>query len=597
MLNVRLKRQIKFSLWFGALSVVTMVSFNNCSGSHSTNSALSASDINACDDELQSFYGNSVRAYVNKTNSCASCHNDAGASTSKFASENLGTAYAQFKEIGMERLQAVAVDPTHATGISGGQHQEPFNNLTYFWERALQKNITCKSNVPLSDGSLVGRGQVAESIYFGTATETLTWNLLDAKDVIEGVNVPAVFQVDVAVNYETIDGAQVATGYRFSNPRAFALVGDFQINLEGIYFMAGNRVMADLVDYSAISQTIKGVNTTVLAAQTDIGYSSQLSNFDEIQVFIRRASSTLRTDNPPIPPDPAISLAGGAMFTNNATVNVSITNDATAVRWCLTNLNERPATTNDPCPGAEAIPGRINGWAVARPTNFNFNLVSSPVAGDNLQLYLWIANSDLKISEGSPNDGVLFDNVRPNKPTFTVTANNDPATGSQIADINITSDPDVIRWCVREGLTAQNNAGGCNFTSTKPTTVGLSANGARVITVFGQDAAGNTNQNPNAVTVTNTLGQISYTQLTAADSSSRAIFKNTCALCHSSAGSNPAALAAMDIMDYAAVVARKTQILDRIDNVSSPMPATGLMAERERALIRLWLSQTATPVQ
>ena len=42
MLTVRLKRQIKFSLWFGALSVVTMVSFNNCSGSHSTNSALSA---------------------------------------------------------------------------------------------------------------------------------------------------------------------------------------------------------------------------------------------------------------------------------------------------------------------------------------------------------------------------------------------------------------------------------------------------------------------------------------------------------------------------------------------------------------------------
>lgn len=575
-----------------------MVSFNNCSGSHSTNSALSASDINACDDELQSFYGNSVRAYVNKTNSCASCHNDAGASISKFASENLGTAYSQFKDIGMERMQAVAVDPTHATGISGGQHQEPFNNLTYFWERAIQKNITCKSNEPLSDGSLVGRGQVAESIYFGTVTETLTWNLLDAKDVIEGVNVPAVFQVDVAVNYETIEGAQVATGYRFSNPRAFALVGDFQINLEGIYFMAGNRVMADLVDFSAISQTIKGVNTTVLAAQTDIGYSSQLSNFDEIQVFIRRASSTLRTDNPPVPPDPAITLAGGAMFTNNATVNVAIANDATAVRWCLTHINERPATTNDPCPGVEAIPGRINGWAVARPTNFNFNLVSSPVLGDNLQLYLWVANSDLKISEGSPNDGVLFDNVRPDPSVIaSLTVNTDPMTGSQVANINITSPPDVIQWCIEEGVTADNNAGGCVFMSEKPTVIGLKAGGTRVVTVFGRDAAGNNSNASVAVSVANPFGQINYAQLTATDGSARAIFKNTCALCHSSAGSNPTALAAMDIMDYAAVVARKTQIKARIYDSANPMPATGLMAERERALIKLWIDQTTIPAQ
>jgi mono/diheme cytochrome c family protein len=316
---------------------------------------------------------------------------------------------------------------------------------------------------------------------------------------------------------------------------------------------------------------------------------SVISSGDKISFAFGYFSLRQRTDNPPTPPSPTVAAKNP--YTRVAQVPISIGNDGTARRWCLTSVATKPTSTAVACPGFEGK--TTTGWLTARPANFDLTTLGrTPASGETITFYLWVANSDLKISAAPGQGQVVFDSTAPASPTFGSVS----LGATQIADlVGLGDSNEPVSWCVQETATMAEaqKADGCKFVSTKPIYVGLRGSGTRYVAVFVQDRAGN-QARTDVKTVVNTYGRISYEQLTSTTSGARGVFASRCVSCHGTGGQSNAN---WDVTSYSATVAKKDKVLSRIDDTAQPMPPTGLLEERERALIRLWLTQTSTPVQ
>ena len=172
------------------------------------------------------------------------------------------------------------------------------------------------------------------------------------------------------------------------------------------------------------------------------------------------------------------------------------------------------------------------------------------------------------------------------------------------------NESDVTGWCVIEQnaiLNApnkpdlKNNCWNWTDLSVKPTTVGFKEGGTRRVWVYVRDKAGNVSAASNVVQASNPFGAITYTQLTKPAGGPRAIFQNRCYTCHGT-NANPG-YSQLKLFNYqdALEVAEEGTLVSRINNVISPMPNVngGLMPQRERDLIRLWVTpeEGNTPLQ
>ena len=589
-LRIGLKQKTWISLALGAaLLPILSACFGAPQAVQTSLSAGAEQQRGFCEAGLKAAFESTYRPLLTDSSLCLSCHTDGGASPFKFASPDLTTAFSAFLQVGADRVGVNATNPTHAPGRTGPALETQFSQAHTRWIPAYAEFERCLGSSGGSDALNAGN-KSSSDLYFGDGrTATLTWQLSDVDITPSTARFPATFSIDVRVDYQNVGGEMIAVGYVFTNPRLSMLTGEFEVEIEGLIVRINDVQAPGIEPFLSARRTFRGVDPQNLYSGQVRSALPVVTSGDKFSVSFGYVHLRARTDNPPIPPTPV--LAARNAFTRTAQVPVSISNDATARRWCLTASTSRPNSTAEPCPGFEGA--TTNGWLTARPANFDLAALGRAVtSGETVSFYLWVANSDLKISAGAGVTQVTFDTTAPVGLTLAALA----VTDTQIADLTGLQDPnEPVTWCVLESSaqTGVERSDNCSFGATKPAFVGLRGGGTRYVAVFARDRAGNISRSE-IRTATNPFGRITFQQLNDVAQGARAVFLNRCASCH---GTTMPQQALWDSSLYADTVAKRTSILNRIDSATQPMPPTGLLDAKERALIRLWYTQTSTPVE
>lgn len=561
------------------------MSYNNCAGPGTGDGASFSSE--ACEQALIPVFETTYRPFLSDTALCARCHSDGGSSPIKFASNNLGTAFGAFMRVGADQVGLNAVDANHAPGVTSSALQPRITAIRAQWDPAYTQYQICRARAGGGTAtSLETVDRNSPGLYFGDGrVVTLTWSLGGSDVTTPDARFPGELAVEVRVNYQDNGSGPIATGYIFSRPRLRMLTGELEVEVEGVIVkINGDEAQGTEPFLSARSQH-KGIDfRPIYDGQVNV-VLNQVSSSDAISLGLGYIDLRGRTDNPPVPPAP--TARANNEFVRQLLTAITIGNDGTARLWCLTTVNRRPASTAEACPGFETA--RTTGWLTQRPTQLDLAAIGRVVnSGDRVEFYVWVANSDLKISAAAGVGQVTFDNTNPSNPPLTsVTLN-----GTQIADLNgLTDVNEPATWCVKEDALASNvqASGGCSFAAARPAFVGLKGAGTRNVAVFARDRAGNISRSE-IRTVSNSYGRITFEQLTVATNGARAVFANRCFSCHGTGG---AAQGAWNAASYNDTVGRRAAILSR--TLNSAVSAE-VIDVRERALIELWFTQTSTPV-
>lgn len=603
MLTLMLNRKI-MALCFVSLALT----YQNCGAPVHTSitppSHLEETTNTVCEEDLQTSFASTYRPLLNNSALCLQCHTEGGSAPVKFASQDLATAFRAFMQVGVDRVGQNAVSVNHAPGHTGPNNTEPFAEARQTWDVAHSVYQACLEEIspthptPTPSPSdadpshaLKMIDQVEPELYFSDGrTGTLTWDLSGDDAQPSQARFAAVFALNARVLHETVDGKTSAIGYAFSNPRLSLLTGEDEVEIEGIIITINGKQVAGIEPFLSARKKIRGIDTVTFHGDEVLVPMPSVSSGDKIGVAFGYMDHHARTDTPSRPPTPVVTPQNA--FTRTQNVPVTISGDSTARRWCLTASPEVPTSTTDPCPGFVTTTTG-NGWTSSRPANLDLDSVGRALqTGETVRFYLWVANADLRINSTPASSQVTFDTTPPAAPVLSSIQ----VTDTQIADIvGLQDSNEPVSWCVREGsveTNVQQSSNGC-FSSTKPTFVALTGGGTRYIAVFARDRAGNITRSEVATTV-NPYGRISFEQLTNPTYGSRALFATRCFSCHGSGASNQSS---WDATSYAASVALKSTIHNRVANSSRPMPTTGLLPAKEQALIRLWINQTSTPVQ
>ena len=207
------------------------------------------------------------------------------------------------------------------------------------------------------------------------------------------------------------------------------------------------------------------------------------------------------------PSDPVLSMndsvTGLSAFAKQTAMNITITGDTNAVKWCVSEAQTtRPLLGTATCTGAT---GPVNGWFTARPTTLTLS------SGEGLKrVYVWTADISNNVNGNGTSVTTTLDQTPPLVPSVTAT---DPNTGSSaqtnqsVVNVSIGATSDALAWCVIEQAAAASApaapafSNAC-FNTTKPNSVTLSALGARSVFVFTRDQAYNVSTTAGLATLT-----------------------------------------------------------------------------------------------
>jgi mono/diheme cytochrome c family protein len=587
-------------LYFALLTVLLTVGYTNCGLPFRSDSELASVGVSrsACETDLQATYKSTYLPLI--TQNCASCHNDAGVAPLKLASSDQSLAFNAFMQATESLVQANAVNPSHAAGRTGPQLQTVVSAAHATFQPAFDDYNKCLAGGNGGGGGSTDQFDLPEqnfaNLYFqDNQVVTASWDTSTQGSPIAN-RFPGIFKMDIQVKYGMVDGVNQPVGYTFTKPRIQMLTGESEIEVEGIVVRVNGAKVAGMEPFLSARNTARRIDPVEIYSGSVVGSLPTIMSSDRISVSFGFMQLRPRTDALVIPPNPSLSMPNS--FSRTATLTISIGADSTARRWCLTTVNRKPNSTAEACPGYEGS-ALGNGWLSVRPSMYNLSdLGPLPADGVPTSLFLWVANSDLKINPGVIAASFQIDTVKPNTPVISASMSD-----TQVADLNI---PDVNEpitgWCVKEsnltnGITTNYTC--TNFSTTKPTLLPLSGGGVRYIRATIRDRAGNTTDT-NTVTVNNTFGQIDFKQLTGA-SGTRAVITNNCVSCHGAGKSGEAAWKAYPLSDGQAATdaswldtrAKSAQVQQNAGISGTPQTAThsGISLQaREKALLSLWFT-------
>ncbi|MBX3023071.1 MAG: hypothetical protein KF799_15450 [Bdellovibrionales bacterium] len=224
---------------------------------------------------------------------------------------------------------------------------------------------------------------------------------------------------------------------------------------------------------------------------------------NNVNANVATGTITLDTD-PPAMPTVVMSDPnnGSTTQTNQFTVDLAITVDTDAVRWCPIMQAAAAAAPSSPALNDSC-------WRTSRPTQ---QLVD---ATGSRKLYVFTRDSAANV--GSPGVATIdYSILPPADPSLTVadatTALSDFAKGQSL-NIAITADTGAVKWCVSEAqstrpplgtATCNGGSGASNgWYTSRPTTFALSSGEAlKRVYVWTSDVYNNVNANPTSASIT-----------------------------------------------------------------------------------------------
>jgi hypothetical protein len=236
-------------------------------------------------------------------------------------------------------------------------------------------------------------------------------------------------------------------------------------------------------------------------AKTVYLWTADLNN----NVSVTAATATITLDTTP-PAIPSVALSdpntSSTAFTNQSTVNTSITGDTDAMEWCVI---EQSAATSAP-----TAPLYNNAcFAVIRPTTTALG------AQGNRRVYVYTEDAAGNVSVAPSVASISYSTTAPTDPVLVLS---DSVTGSRTytnnrtVSVSINSPASTVQWCLSETQTARpaNGTAICNggqgpsngwFTSL-PSTFQLSnSTGLKTVYVWVADNSNNTNTNQSSANI------------------------------------------------------------------------------------------------
>ena len=595
------------SLILLALLPVLALSYQNCAGAYSAKTSgggiIASESAGTCDQVILNSYKKSVYPFFRSVNTCMNCHIEGGIGLGLFASADVDASYAAFSAAGLTKISYMATNPQHKPPFTGDQNKPQIDAINTLWVKEQQTYMDCVSKAENGgvNESLLTSPKQAQSIYGDSdAPQTLSWDLDFATDVDESNarSLPAKITIDVKVLYQTINGRVYAKGYIFSNPTLQMKDSSKQMVVEGLFVQINKKPISSQTTYTNLSRVVGGTLPVALMPNVQANTLIEpITTVDVFQLYVRRINLTSGTDSSPPPLTPILRVSdrttGSESLLRESVANILVLRDAGITRWCLSESETRPETTESACDSTATGEGTSNGWYLRRPTLYTLR----PGPDGPRKLHLWVADQNLKINLSPAKIEFALDSTPPAPAVVSAVNTADTA----VANMTVThpAESDVADWCVFERATSgtavakpklTDNCWKWTDNDSKPTTVGFKERGAREVYVFVKDKAGNISAASTKVDVNNQHDAISYAKLIDAAGGPSAVFKNRCFTCHGS--STAPGFTKLTLFEYqsALEVVESGVLITRINNPLSPMPNVngGLMPQRERDLIRLW---------
>ena len=293
---------------FMACVVVMAVAFNNCGGSFSPTTADDANlaSLSLCERELYEPFAAKIHPFL-RTN-CAQCHSSGGESGVFFAVPGAAAAFATFKMTGFGKFKSMALNETHAAGVTGAQNQAAVVQMENDW-LAAESGANCQA-----EGVIGGMPAMttAKTIDATTTDKTITW-ALDTETEDRGAEFGA---ATFSIKIRRMDVPNSASAYVISDPtikavNASLVARSLSIYINGVKYSDGTTFASLYEDAPANNQNTLLMDAS-MAKQMDEGIAAT----DTIAVeFVHLGKGALPTPTPtpvlgatPIPNAPGIAI-------------------------------------------------------------------------------------------------------------------------------------------------------------------------------------------------------------------------------------------------------------------------------------------------
>jgi len=252
------------------ISVVIMLSYQNCS-LRSTHQDYSLSSLNAgCKESLRSAYMNTY--YSTFRAKCTSCHDSGGAAgaTRSFASSNPDQALEAFLGLGRSRVEQMAVNSSHQFPRTGPDNQAMITNAQATWAMAEAAASACGGTT-----EVITTPKSQPTIYTTSPANNVAWPRItfDLDVDVERVDLRDKVHMIVSLEVRRYQANGNVLGYEFRNPRAQikTVSGTSPIyRLRGLSVILNGGLLNTMTAYSALNFVAS--TTTEVNMAPNLGY-------------------------------------------------------------------------------------------------------------------------------------------------------------------------------------------------------------------------------------------------------------------------------------------------------------------------------------
>jgi hypothetical protein len=237
----------------------TLMAFQNCGSEFvaSPNAGMFSSLGGNCDGVLQPIFETTFHPFLSST--CKACHVPGGIGKGSFASPDSGVAYSAFQFATADKISVYAVNPSHATGVTGPGNQSAIADAKAKWDAAV---TSCSGGTgPTTVGPVGTVSTTAAKVIGATAKDiTLTWKLDSELASGSGNFGGATFSINIRTS------ATAATIYYVSNPTLKA--GTVPIHVGAVTFKVNGVDRPLTTTYSRLDAVVPVQMSSVLSTAT-----------------------------------------------------------------------------------------------------------------------------------------------------------------------------------------------------------------------------------------------------------------------------------------------------------------------------------------
>ncbi|MGE3756655.1 MAG: c-type cytochrome domain-containing protein [Pseudobdellovibrionaceae bacterium] len=366
---------VKRFLAFSFAGFLSLFSFNNCTVSKPTHldpgPALSQSETSnrppkvgldaplppgqfsgdICEDQLIQLFAAGYHTFL-KTN-CAFCHNT-GPGKGRFATDDVLTAYADFKTIGYSAISDKATSSSHNPPYTGPQHVQDVNDNRLAWTQGLNEYGKCKGidigmvQDPDALITLITKAVPIPTMNFDEE-KTIAWNLQGDLSVYENriSSLPAIpgGRISVRISRRQTSGGE--SYYRIRSPNLIGNTVDTQI--KGLHFFLNGRLLKYPTTFNYVDIGIRAASSNTAASLISAGSLVAAGVFSDADTLSLALEELNPTTLPPPPPPLGIQFSGPTIMTHLGEVGyIDIPVDLSADPLDL-NMAEVSATSEALC--------------------------------------------------------------------------------------------------------------------------------------------------------------------------------------------------------------------------------------------------------